>query len=363
MRAPHVLVAGACLGQPMGGVVRHNHEILPRVARLLDAGGGALTVLEGREPASFPLPPPIARRPSGVPFQPAMRRAAKETRAILRALDELRSEGRPVDLVHTAHFPAPRALPVPMSLTIHDLRSLDFERAPFVRRFIGGRVIGGAVASAARIGVVSEAMAERVGLEFPDAAERVRLIGNGTDHLEPLPRDPAEPPFLLCVGHIEERKNLGALARALAQDPELPGLVIVGRGKGAARVELERLAADLGVQHRIDIREDVDDDALAALHAGAACAVFPSLLEGHGIGPAEALAAGCPVAASDIPAHREVVGRSAELFDPRAPDRIPAAIRRAMSDGRRHVPAGGASWDLCAERFCAMLTEASARDS
>ena len=73
--APRLLVSGVVLGQPMGGVRRHNAELLPRLAERLRAAGGGLGVLEGAVPIPFELPDVVERIPSNVPFQPPHMRA------------------------------------------------------------------------------------------------------------------------------------------------------------------------------------------------------------------------------------------------------------------------------------------------
>ena len=80
MSAPRVLVSGVVLGQPMGGVRRHNQELLPRLARLLEEDGGGLAILEGRKPVALELPPSIERFPSSVPSSPPLVRAMGESR-------------------------------------------------------------------------------------------------------------------------------------------------------------------------------------------------------------------------------------------------------------------------------------------
>ena len=69
--------------------------------------------MEGRTPVGWDLPPHIARVPSDVPYQPALMRALKESRALRRCLGDAARSGAPYDLVHTGHLPTPTRLPVP----------------------------------------------------------------------------------------------------------------------------------------------------------------------------------------------------------------------------------------------------------
>ncbi len=339
---------------------RHNAQLLPRLAQRLEAAGGRLAVLEGRVPILFDLPDSIERIPSRVHWTPAALRAASESRALAEAIAQAEAAGRPFDLVHTAHLPTPKSLAIPFTLTIHDLRSLDLNRAPFVRRLIGGKVLAKATADAARLFVVSEWMRGRVAAEFPHAAHKVQVVGNGVDHLPLRPRQPDKnDPFLLHVGHIEPRKNLDLLVQALARDPELPRLVLAGSPKGDTDAELMVLAKDLGVADRLEFRTAPDDNAVAELYSTASCAVFPSRLEGHGIGPLEALRAGCPVAASSIPAHCETLGDDAPTFGIDDPDACATVLRRVL-DGAVVLPTapGMRTWDECADAWASGLVEA-----
>ncbi|MEM1448403.1 MAG: glycosyltransferase family 1 protein [Planctomycetota bacterium] len=356
-RAPRVLIAGACLGQGPGGVRRHNEELLPRLDALLREDGGGVAVLEGATPLAFALPDTVERIPSDVPFQPVHRRVLAESRALRTALSDAADRGRPFDLVHTAHLPAPRRLGLPFTITLHDLRSLDPGRVPLTRRLMGRRVLQRATRDALRVLCVSDAVREQIEQEFPDARGRVVRIGNGADHLPLLPRAPVEPPFLLHVGHVEPRKNVEVLVRALAADRDLPRLMLVGVPKGRALERVLALAAELGVERRIEARGPVGDDELAALYASASCSVFPSRLEGFGIGPAEALRAGCPVALSEIPAHREAAGEGPPGFDPDDPVAAANAIRRALAAATPSRPEH--TWDACAGRWRDAAVEAA----
>lgn len=356
--APRVLVSGVVLGQPLGGVVRHNAELLPRVAGLLREHGGALAVLEGRVPITFDLPPEVERLPSDVPWLPTALRAAFEGRALARALQAARDAGRPFDLVHFGHHPVPRRVDAPFTLTVHDLRSLDLDRAPFVRRLLGPKIIGSAVRRAARVFTVSEATRARLAHHFGVDASAVDLVPNAVDHLPVQPRtsDSFGAPYLLHVGHVEPRKNLALVLEALALDASLPRLVLAGVAKNDEDARLRARARALGVEARVEFLGAIDEAALCARYAGAAAVVLPSRLEGFGIAALEALRAGVPLAASDIPAHVEVAGDAAERFAADDPAACAAAVRRALAHGpgeadRGRAVAARTSWDASARAW------------
>ena len=361
-RAPRVLVSGVVLAQPEGGVRRHNAELLPRLARRLERGGGHLAVLTGPDELPFALPDSVEVLPSAVPAGPPMARARHEGRALRDALERARAADRPFDLVHTAHHPVPRSIvrETPFTLTVHDLRSLDFAGAPTVRRFLGKTVLGGSIRRARRVFAVSRWVASRLHAHFELDEARVGLVPNGCDHLPVLERRPGPDAPLLHVGHLEPRKNLGLLVEALALDATLPDLWLVGAPKAGAREELEAKASRLGVRERVRFLGTVGDGELSEVYARAACVVIPSWLEGFGISAVEALRAGVPLAVSDAGALPEVTGGRAALFDPTDATACARAIRSALESGRTSdSTASLPTWDEAASAWYAGLCTAA----
>lgn len=131
-------------------------------------------------------------------------------------------------------------------------------------------------------------------------------------------------PYLLAVSSANPSKNFSALLRALELlGDDAPPCVIAGAShSGVFKAETEREAERL-------IRVGyVSDAELKALYQHAACFVFPSIYEGFGIPPLEAMSCGCPVIASTAPAVREVCGDAALYFEPTRPDQLALAIAR-----------------------------------
>jgi glycosyltransferase involved in cell wall biosynthesis len=134
--------------------------------------------------------------------------------------------------------------------------------------------------------------------------------------------------FLLAVGSMNPTKNLAMLVRAwaaLARDDVT--LVVVGGGN--ARVFA---ASDLPRTANVLMLGSVDDAALVALYRHAAGLVFPSLYEGFGLPPLEAMAGGCPVAASRAASLPEVCADAALMFDPLDPAAMAEAMRSVLDD-------------------------------
>jgi glycosyltransferase involved in cell wall biosynthesis len=112
----------------------------------------------------------------------------------------------------------------------------------------------------------------------------------------------------------------------------------------------------------VESRGRVSQDALAELYRTAAALVFPSLYEGFGQPPLEAMACGCPVACSNVASLPEVVGDAARLFDPTSPEEIAAAVEDVLRDPEPWIQAGLAraadfTWDACARAHEAVYRE------
>jgi glycosyltransferase involved in cell wall biosynthesis len=143
-----------------------------------------------------------------------------------------------------------------------------------------------------------------------------------------------EGPYLLFVGNPKGHKNLDLLlsgfVRLARRYPALR-LVAVG-GDARQRRGLERRARRLGVQGRARFLAPVDREALALLYAAAALFVFPSLHEGFGLPPLEAMACGTPVASSSAASLPEVLGPAAAYFSPESEDSLVEAVCRVLDD-------------------------------
>ena len=152
-----------------------------------------------------------------------------------------------------------------------------------------------------------------------------------SDDLEPAHCRP-QPPFILCVGETRPYKNLRRLIEAFsrANCPNLE-LRIVGNLNKCDRPLLD-YPKQLGCHERVKFLGFVPDDALADLYRQAIAFAFPSLYEGFGIPPLEAMACGCPVLASNQTAIPEVCGQAALYINPYDVDDIAQGILQLVNN-------------------------------
>src|SRR5262249_37364966 len=138
--------------------------------------------------------------------------------------------------------------------------------------------------------------------------------------------------YLLFLGTVEPRKNLGRLLDAIARLPSDVGPLVVAGADGWGHHELIPRLAELERRGRIRRLGYVPASLRVPLLNGARTFVFPSLYEGFGLPPLEAMACGTPVVTSSVSALPEVVGDAALLIDPLDVDELTDAIQRLWLD-------------------------------
>jgi len=178
-------------------------------------------------------------------------------------------------------------------------------------------------------------------------------------------------PFLLFVGNVKPHKNLVGLLKALTilVDKIPHDLVIVGKKEGFINGDIKvfELAKTLG--DRVYFTGYVDDETLKQYFANADGLVFPSLYEGFGLPPLEAMACGCPVIVSNAASLSEVCGDSALYFDPYNTENIAETILVMLSNEKLReelrqkglVQAQQFSWEKCAEEVISVIEEVLAK--
>jgi glycosyltransferase involved in cell wall biosynthesis len=164
--------------------------------------------------------------------------------------------------------------------------------------------------------------------------------------------------YILSVGRLNIRKNLGFLIRSCEDFPILGDDALVVVGEVSGKNEIESLTS---VGPRIEWLGNVTDGELRWLYEHADMLVFPSLDEGYGLPPIEASQFGCRVIVSDIPVFREVLGTDAEYFDPTAPESLFSAVLKVRRESRTRNPHHGRAWaDVVRSMRTAIVSDAVA---
>ena len=225
----------------------------------------------------------------------------------------------------------------PQVLTIHDCASFRVTgKYDAARLFYTRRVVVPLARRVRELITVSGATAADVVQFYGRRRETIDVVWNGIDHARFRPAAVAEAPalgwpYFLYVARLEHpAKNhvrlIEAFEQVVAQQPALPHrLVLAGADWHGAAAIHARIAAS-PVRERIVTPGFVKTEALAGWYAGAEAMLYPSLFEGFGLPPIEAMACGCPVACSGRGSLEEVVGDAARLVNPDDPRDIAASM-------------------------------------
>jgi glycosyltransferase involved in cell wall biosynthesis len=259
------------------------------------------------------------------------------------------------DLVHIPNlFSVPRMLPCPYVMTVHDMlehMSRAREQSGFWRSFhfqMTKRVLAGA----ARIFAVSNFTRNEIEKLFEVPPSHVEVVYNAIDerflhgHASAADRDliarryQVTYPFLLYAGRISPHKNVvrmieafSALKTELKRDEAYPDLKLIIIGDDlSGNPDLRRTVVRSGVQHDVRFLGFVPIEVLRIFYDEAKVFVFPSLYEGFGLPPLEAMAHGTPVVTSNVTSLPEVVGNAAVLVNPENVFEIMRALHRVLMD-------------------------------
>lgn len=252
-----------------------------------------------------------------------------------------------LDLFHSPHYTLPMRLQCPSIVTIHDLIHFKFrEYFPAWKVKAAEIVIRNAVERARIVITVSETSKQDI-LEFlPRAKDKIEVLYNRLQNawFEPAPEIdlsamgiPTE--YLLYVGNFKKHKGLHTLIDAYNAIRQLPPLLLVGN---AWEIDSD-LNDKILAQPKIRLLGYADRGLLHKLYSRAVLFVMPSLYEGFGYPPLEAMAAGAAVLSSDAPALREVLAEGVEFFQRGNADSLKAKLEMLIQSSarRRELIAAG----------------------
>lgn len=245
-----------------------------------------------------------------------------------------------VDLVHGTNFWVPPLRDKKSVVTIHDLTFWFYPEycTPQIRRYRS--IVPKMLKRCDLVITPCDTIADEVAAELGFPRERVVATPEGVRgaFLAARPRRDlatrlgVSGDYLLFAGTQEPRKNLTRLIEAFAAMDSSESTLVVAGPPGWGNLDLPGLAARLGVRGRVVFPGYLGDGDLAALVAGAAAFVYPSLYEGFGLPALEAMAAGIPVVAGRAGALPEVLGEAPIWCDPKDTGSITAALQAVMND-------------------------------
>jgi glycosyltransferase involved in cell wall biosynthesis len=263
----------------------------------------------------------------------------------------LRAAWKGADLYHAPHYVLPWLTHGPAVVTIHDIIHLRFpEYLPSRAAFrYAETVMRHSYRRAARVLTVSQASKSDLLAWFGGDPDRIEVVPSAVDEAFFEPRSSEHlarvrerwrlpERYVLYSGNVKPHKNLERLIRAFArvrEDTALDDVKLVLIGSDVARYHgLRRLAAELRIAEHVRFLAWMPKEELAAIYALATVFAYPSLYEGFGLPPLEAMACGVPVVVSDASSLPEVCGDAALFVDPSDVEKIARALATVLGDER-----------------------------
>jgi glycosyltransferase involved in cell wall biosynthesis len=258
-----------------------------------------------------------------------------------------------IELLHTPHYCPPRFLFCKSVITIHDCIHILFPNYASSKWAYNQakQATKRAIKKSSHILTVSDATrrdlmrlfgvpAEKVSVVYNAIDDRAVLQGNSEQQKRVLERYQIQDPFLLYAGNIKPHKNISrtieafsVLKRELKEDPLWKKLKLVIIGNELSKHQfLRRTVIRSGVQHDVRFFGFVPYETLKVFYKAAQIFVFPSLYEGFGLPPLEAMANGTPVLASNVSSLPEVLGEAALFANPENVFEMSKGLRRLLFD-------------------------------
>lgn len=338
------------------GIGTYIKNLVPRV---IDALPNTQFFLLGHPPSIVESMGPTGRNVATVALNAPVYSASEQ-------FELLRKIPSNTSLTWCPHYNIPMFYRGELLVTIHDVFHLAMPRhVGGFHKALYARALFAAVRRKANAIIADSEFSRR---------ELVRLTGPGKQdiHTAHIGVDPSwfsgiaqQPslhpkPYLLFVGNVKPHKNLSGLLKAFASlIGKLPhDLIIVGKREGFRSGDEKAVAKAKKLADRVHFTGHINDQSLRKYFAHADALILPSLYEGFGLPPLEAMACGCPVIVSDVAALPEVCGDAALYCDPYNPADIADKIQRLMGDDelRTTLRARGLeraqqfSWDTCARK-------------
>jgi glycosyltransferase involved in cell wall biosynthesis len=314
------------LAHPNTGIGSYVSNLVQALGEIDTQNQYFLFISKGDEPYVNELDLPHNFNPVPVPNYPIDK--LQDQIGIVRAM-----RGLDLDIFHATHHDVtPLLTRVPMVVTVHDIAPMDFYNPSWLHRTYYSAFTYEALCQARWLICISKSTQRRISHHFPSVSQKTSVVYYGRDHrYRPLVDQRCFinlssklgilSPFILYVGSFARRKNIRNLMTAVRQivdcRPDLQ-MVFVGGDSGFSDYHFgQDLPDQVVLVGKLERKND-----LRILYGYAELLLFPSLYEGFGLPPLEAMACGCPVITSNVSALPEVVGDAGMKVDPTNPDDI-----------------------------------------
>lgn len=271
-----------------------------------------------------------------------------------------------LDVFWSPHYNIPLLYTGKLVVTVHDLAHLALrqDKHDFLKKMYARFMMKNVLRKATKIVCVSQFTIDELKRFFPEAdTSKLSLIYNSVDeswHNIKPGKQIRNRPYYIFVGNVKPHKNLARLIEAykfvcseVRQD-----LVIVGKKDGFINGLNNISELIKGYEDRIVFTGYVDDDTLKQYVVQSDGMIFPSLYEGFGLPPLEALAAGIPVMCSDIPVLREIYKDKVTYFNPYRVD----DIQKCLKNEKRWFGSLNMKWDEPVKKMIDVLYKESCKE-
>jgi glycosyltransferase involved in cell wall biosynthesis len=278
------------------------------------------------------------------------------------------------DLLYCPADVAPAFATIPTVVVLQNMHIYDHTYYDTFRTHLLNRLVRAGVRRARRVLFLTRAAANRISQQIPIPPQRIAIVPHGVspESFEAVPDEPAgaggETPYLFLPASLERHKRIEVLIRSLlhVEDPALEVWIAGSELPDPEHAaELHRLVESLGLEQRVRFLGPVPYRDILRYYRGAVALAFTSLLETFGHPTLEAMLAGTPIIAADIPAFREIAGDIALYFEPDDPAALARAVDRLRRDpeaARSRVARGRAraaefSWKRSVDSLCTVFEE------
>ncbi len=282
---------------------------------------------------------------------------------------KLPTKGMKIDVTWVPHYNVSAAISGPILATVHDILHIEKKivQRSFVQHLYAKIMLNWVRIRCSAIHFVSKATLDSFQLKIGNVRIQ-KVIWNGVDNVwfSPVKSNNdlyQTTPYIVFVGNGFPHKNLVRLIRAvgIVRNSFPIELKIIGNFNGLKTIDQDAIRAASDNNQYVELKGKVEFGELRKLVANAKLLAFPSLYEGFGLPPLEALAVGVPVVVSNIPVHNEIFSEEAHFVDPYSEISIAEGIINAINDTSckemRQEFARKFNWDSSADKFYEFIVD------